>query len=274
MALEKFLKTNGVWTARPTLYPDGSRTSRHLNPLNCSSSYLLRLEESTKCISWIFTRNSKMTPKWQKSLSAMEIDYSDCCEPHSSWGDCGDRCCFSRMKISLMLVNRCWIQKPRSENESNIHQRQRRLRWRCPYRRKWLFLSHKRSFLLAFSSISHLLTLLLITVKDSTSSHHKDMISLDPNWFQSLCCGRAWKSWRMPFSSCETISKKIFRIAKFECGLSAVRNHVCHLDLPAASCKANIATPTAPPQECKFIAMKINVWKKLTAGQIRIKLYT
>lgn len=108
-----------------------------------------------------------MTPKWQKSLSAMEIDYSDCCEPHSSWGDCGDRCCFSRMKISLMLVNRCWIQKPRSENESNIHQRQRRLRWRCPYRQKWLFLSQKHSFLLAFSSISHLLTLLLITVEDS-----------------------------------------------------------------------------------------------------------
>lgn len=108
-----------------------------------------------------------MTPKWQKSLSAMEIDCSDCCEPHSSWGDCGDRCCFSRMKISLMLVNRCWIQKPRSENESNIHQRQRRLRWRCQYRRKWLFLSQKHSFLLAFCSISHLLTLLLITVKDS-----------------------------------------------------------------------------------------------------------
>lgn len=167
MALENFLKTNGFWTLLPTLSPDGRHTSRRLNPLNCSSSYLLRLEESTKCISWIFTFTSKMTPKWQKSLSAMEIDYSDCCEPHSSWGDCGDRCCFSRMKISLMLVNRCWIQKPRSENESNIHQRQCRLRWRCPYRRKWLFLSHKCSFLLAFSSISHLLTLLLITVKDS-----------------------------------------------------------------------------------------------------------
>lgn len=105
-----------------------------------------------------------MTPKWQKSLSAVEIDYSDCCEPNSSRGGGGDRCCFSSMRIRLMPVYRRWIQKPRSENESIFHQRQRRLCWRHPFRQKSLSLSHKRAFFLA--SVSHLLTPLLITVGD------------------------------------------------------------------------------------------------------------
>lgn len=153
MALDNFLNANGVCI------------SQCLNPLNCFSGYLLPKAQN---VSHEYLRGtSKMTPKWQKSLSAVEIDYSDCRKPHSSWGDSGDRCCFSSTKITLMPVYWCWIQKPKSENVSIIHQRQRRLCWSCPYRQKSLSLSHKRAFLLAFSSVSHLLTELLITVGDS-----------------------------------------------------------------------------------------------------------
>lgn len=132
-----------------------------------------------------------MTPKWQKSLSAVEIDYNDCRALHSSRGDGSDRCCFSSMKISLMPVYQRWIQKPRSENESIIHQRHPRRCWRYPYRQKSLSLSHKHTFLLAFSSVSHLLTLLLITVGDQQPQY---MISPVPKWFLSVSCRRAWKA--------------------------------------------------------------------------------
>lgn len=110
-----------------------------------------------------------MTPKWQKSLSAMEIDYDDCCTLHSSWGDGSDRCCFSStvepMQISLMPVYHYWIQKPRSENKSIIA-------WKAALPLLEIptpagsSLSFTHTVLLAFSSVSHLLALLLITVRD------------------------------------------------------------------------------------------------------------
>lgn len=107
-----------------TRIPSHSHALLHLQPLN--DCFCLNKQRETKITtaSWIFPCSKKMTPKWQKSLSAVEIDYDDCCTLYSSLGDGSQRCCFlstvKPMKISLMPVYQYWIQKPRSENKSII----------------------------------------------------------------------------------------------------------------------------------------------------------
>lgn len=273
MALDNFLNANGVWTLRPTLSPDCRSASRRLNPLNCFSGYLLRLEESTKCVSWIFTRASKMIPNWQKSLSAVEIDNSDRWEPNSSGGGGGDRCRFSSMRIRLMPLYWRWIQKPRSENESIFHQRQRRLCWRRPYRQKSLSLSHKRAFLLA--SVSHLLTPLLIRVGDLRDQQPRFL------WTQRSLCPAGEREIELK----NVIFKlwNFFRIAEFEFdffyfyffltlklfiktppGTTAVQT-MCII----WTCPNSIMQNSAPTGLKKIIAMWINVWK---TERIKIKM--
>lgn len=109
-----------------------------------------------------------MTPKWQKSLSASEIDDNDCHALHTSWGGGSDRCCFSSMKISLnACLSALNSKSPDLRMNPSSIKGSPRLCWRYPYRQKSLSLSRKHTFLLAFSSLSHLLTPLLITVRDS-----------------------------------------------------------------------------------------------------------
>lgn len=168
---------------------DNSVWFLHLKPLNNICSNHLPQQEKTKITtaSWIFTLTKKMTLKWQKSLSAVEIDYDDGCTLHSSWGDGSVRWCFSNtvtpMKISLMPVYQC---KPCLDSKAQMWEQIHHRMKGCSTSAgdsdtsRQLCLSHTQTHtrtytqihtqtqthLLAFSSVSHLLTLLLITVGD------------------------------------------------------------------------------------------------------------